>query len=1130
MPPRPRGRRNRADGDDEKITFSTIHRQLDATQAWAATDFITESTIPHQNLSPTNTWVDDVATSTSTSPLAASGANDDDDNNGTLSRPHRLLKATSANDNDGNGSDSKFSFHDFLHRYTMVARPRVANDLGMLFQLLAKLLTACETDEAAWQTVALTACLRRYHSKAPEAKDPTATTTTATSSTTTSGRGSDESVGDGERLIYYATVLMLHEYATNLSTILNDKNNNNNNNREDGPDPTNTTSVATQMATLAHKAATSLVNCTVRVGGTRDLSTLIELMTFRRLQDQATAVMNNGRTDSEGHPKVFRDVLVPCLKSMLSASTNSITNGDGDYGSSGELLDLAIRLAAGLLDDDFSKLKEATEKDSVVLSTMHVTIPHNGRGSNTKAAWQRKLANTVAEILIWDKTSATKHDERFRDAMFEFVALDDNMSTSTIATALTDHSHAHDLIQRMQTTVRKKRQFLNGHSRTKGFMLTSLYQMDKSSITLREIKVAKAGDLYELKRVATKHGDARILKLIAMRSLDPTKSTAFQSLEEIVNGWIDTAKTVPDEDEITPIQLTIQANSLRATLDILKKAAKKGKSGGGGEGSTTTDCDDRPSWVVCLDSRRKMDCVCAVLVAAALETPRLVLNGTQVDIAVPSSSVPSSSFSSENGEKNESETDRKSCSDVINDIIHSREYIPSTVSSTSVDMSTFLREKVQDSTDVVVVSTRDLELDEKVLQGLQDRDITVRVHATERIVSEGKVSLSFASDINNRIKAGQPLSLGVILDCTGSMGDEIEGCKRGALDMIMKFQELAPVSKVNVMGYWDPVNVRSDPQPQSSGYLEANEKNFEVLKDFMHTSLKCQGGGDEPEDIPQALEKYIGDFKAAGLSVDEGVHLVFFIADAGYRRNEQARVEAAVAKMKRMGIIMIICAARRWSSSLDLMRSTCEKAFVGQYGQVNGVGQLSAIAATTTETIRASLFESSDIVSVTASVGSTIDSVRKLVTFQADHDAMKKTEVLAKLPDEMEETEDEEEEVKNIDVDEGDEAVKETGVEMTGASKSSSSTKVFAEKKEIQLTSRDRLYLQLSRLPKLFHDEVFRVFGGKSLQTIAAESIAERLVKDEIPIVALKEAGYPSDFVSLVQSTIAGYGMARVNA
>jgi hypothetical protein len=123
------------------------------------------------------------------------------------------------------------------------------------------------------------------------------------------------------------------------------------------------------------------------------------------------------------------------------------------------------------------------------------------------------------------------------------------------------------------------------------------------------------------------------------------------------------------------------------------------------------------------------------------------------------------------------------------------------------------------------------------------RDITIRVHATDRVKSIENVSLSLSTTVYDRIKAGEALSLGVMLDCTNSMRGAIEGCEKGALSMITTFQGLAPVGSFNFMGYWDPVMNSASPRPKSTGYLTSNKKNMDRLQMFVNTELVCHYGG-----------------------------------------------------------------------------------------------------------------------------------------------------------------------------------------------------------------------------------------------------------------------------------------------
>jgi hypothetical protein len=165
----------------------------------------------------------------------------------------------------------------------------------------------------------------------------------------------------------------------------------------------------------------------------------------------------------------------------------------------------------------------------------------------------------VAEVLIWKRTAVSKRDERFARAAAKLNML-----------PLTAIAQGNVLIQQMQTTVRMKRQLLNNHARTQGFLLTSSYLLDKTSLTLRQLRRAKAGDLHMLTKLARKHRDSRVLDLIAKRNLDPTKATAISWVHDLVQGWVNVRKA-HDDDEVAALELAIQENAV-ATLAKLRSS------------------------------------------------------------------------------------------------------------------------------------------------------------------------------------------------------------------------------------------------------------------------------------------------------------------------------------------------------------------------------------------------------------------------------------------------------------------------------------------------------------------------------------------------------------------------------
>jgi len=346
--------------------------------------------------------------------------------------------------------------------------------------------------------------------------------------------------------------------------------------------------------------------------------------------------------------------------------------------------------------------------------------------------------------------------------------------------------------------------------------------------------------------------------------------------------------------------------------------------------------------------------------------------------------------------------------------------------------------------------------------------------------------------------------LSVVLDCTGSMGCEIEGCKKGAIKTIQTFSSLAPVSKVNFLGYWDPIGSPGDKDPRSTGFLDVKKGGSQVeteIQDFVDTQLPCEGGGDAPEDVPAALETLIADIEASDISSEDCVHFLFVIADAGYRRNEEERMTRLMRKLRDLDIVVIMCPVRRCEGFVTQVRNIFDPA--GQFIKVSNVSDISSIAAIVTESVRASLFQTGTLASITSSIGENLDSLVQLSNFQKD---------LAKLKEVTELTKDAPEECN------GEELMEDTKEEIE---------EVFVSSKTFGLTNVDRMYLQISKLPPVCHRTVDTMYGGNTLQEYIAANIASRFLEQSIPVEELAKSAYPREIVDLVRNTMGGYGRKR---
>ena len=73
----------------------------------------------------------------------------------------------------------------------------------------------------------------------------------------------------------------------------------------------------------------------------------------------------------------------------------------------------------------------------------------------------------------------------------------------------------------------------------------------------------------------------------------------------------------------------------------------------------------------------------------------------------------------------------------------------------------------------------------------------------------------------------------------------------------------------------------------------------------------------------------------------------------------------------------------------------------------------------------------------------------------------------------------------------------------------------------LEVTSRDRLHILLSKLPARFHRAVNEAFGGNSLAEACAKEVATRMVSDKIPLSELKRNGYPPEIIEAVKRHLA---------
>jgi len=731
----------------------------------------------------------------------------------------------------------------------------------------------------------------------------------------------------------------------------------------------------------------------------------------------------------------------------------------------------------------------------------------------------------VAEFLIWQQVPDAAHDARFSAGMQQMEELRAAAGGQSAAsgTCSCDLGEWGSALHRTQTSVRKLKQTLNCAARQQGFQLCSLYNMDPSLVTYDKVCRGKAGDITALGRLTRKAKDVRVLGMIAKRGLASQKAVPAESVQDLISGWKDLAPAgrgagagAGEEDEVEEIvalERAICRQTVVATVAAIRKRRKKGPS----IPREGVKVAQRQKVVMAVDDDTCNN-VAALLTAAALG------GGLEVDVKEAAAEMLEPQGAAAVSDSCESAHVRllmcggREVVDVSSEeallqalnIVITRgpgellSLLPTDSAAESAVVSTeeLLLAEVEaaankeEEVDAMVFSAADVRLDESLLKKITASGSTVHVHtvaALRKADGKGLQTVHLATSIGDRLKAGAPLTVSVMLDCTGSMGSEIEGCKEGALELIQQFNALSEVRAVNFSGYWDEIGSPGDPKPVSTGFVDPRPaRGAAAITQFVKKKLRCCGGGDEPEDIPAAFELLLSDLDrfcdsvtASKGVVTPSVDFLFLIADAGFRNNELARMKRLSAELARRGIVFVLCPTRFHGRSSQATFQTLRDAFEpgGQLIELSNVGQLSDIAATVTGAIKASLFEAGNVVSVTSSVGGTVDALGQLCRLGADVDELKKIKELTAEKVEEEEP-----------------------------------VPVVASKSQFELTARDRTHLQLARLPPICHATVAGVFGGSSLLDMMAMNIARQLIASNLGITDLRAAGgCPAEVIQLVK-------------
>ena len=712
-----------------------------------------------------------------------------------------------------------------------------------------------------------------------------------------------------------------------------------------------------------------------------------------------------------------------------------------------------VESAAQTLDADLALVRNPS--DGTLPSTINTFLPHNDRGSS-KATGHRKLVSCIAELLVWSRTRASG-DGSLAAAVGKLKAL----------SATSDAASVESCLHAVQTSVRRLRKELNSAARSSGFALSNQFLLDPKAISLSLLRRGKAGDLANLQSLARKRpstSSTRILQLLAKRNVDESKANSAESIAALKRAWI----PLPEEgevvvDELRALDVALLEATVRATVAALRKRVVPGA---------------RPLVISSMDSSELNDAA-AVLVAAALNAGLEWTN-------------PSAEVRGGKRLKADSAADPAAAVDVS-------DAAAASAAEVAAPARLFLRGeecKVSSGAGVMKLlntifttprSGRPLALasdaeaaSAKEVQNLIDRHL-----------SPGASLLLFAAtDVKLPEQVLTKLQLdGSSVHC--HIGDEV---------LLRLQREGARVGDVTISLIW-------------SSY---DDLDLHVITPAGHEISYQSRHADGGElDV---------DMNAGGASSNEPVENVFF-GDA------ERGIEAAKGTYK----VVVQNYAYHSKSLEEESANRKDKApvpfkiavrmndHVVEYaGECRGDGKSSNVAVCAFDyrgrvaprpAAAASAFGTSNLVALTTSVGYSIDAVSQLVRVGADTDALDR---VRELTTEVEEQVESAEESTAMPV----AAAAAMDTEMMDTEEASPQATIRAPKAErgaFDVTSRERLYLQLSRLPRRFHREVDAAFGGGSLLEAAAATIARRMDEDGVNISELRKAKYPTELVELVK-------------
>jgi len=809
------------------------------------------------------------------------------------------------------------------------------------------------------------------------------------------------------------------------------------------------------------KACECLARLALPAGGTRDICALVEHLTYDVLNDAGILQVQK----DQGNKRALCQAVLTFVVSMSH-------DGDSKINTPPVLGEL-LKVIAHLLDDDLAIIK-ATEKPPSTTSTVSAESPKSAQKTKTlqstintfilhhdRGTKARKLVQSIAELMIWSQTSSSRTDSKVSSAFAKLCqsSLLASRSSDTSETTSNDDNII-ATVHSLQTSIRRLRQKLNSSSRNQGFSLCSSFLIDPTSITLGMVRCGKEGDVKALMLMASKANNIRITGLISNRFSDPSKAVPITSVRALYNHWI----SLPPKKQDSLIE---EADTKKVDSD-------------------NKDDDDKIIKLKLKIQEATVKATIELLRKKIPAQPSAVTNaksviaslddtidsdGAAILVSAALDSRCTWGVDKENYAKNEES--------------HVSLYIGSelcNVSTLSDVMNllndTFTKTRVSNGNfEDKVATTKDVQ------------------NLIERNVRSGSQLILFAS---TDVQLEQVVLQKLQKDMT-TVHCHINDDWTRRMD-----REKAKVGDITFTLAWDN---------ECDLDLHAICPNGDHIFYSKKTGGGTQGGG------------YLDvDMNAHGESV-EPVENIFF-GDA------EKNIEAAHGKYK--VYVQNFAYHGKKVTKGDPVKWRVRVLKDGENTEINGqcVGtgkgsnatviefEYSGRKALPPEEIGSALV-SSNLVAVTSSVGSTIDSLSELMKLREQHEELNQVRNLVSEV-EKEDTKEDNAPVKC----EGEEGGTKEDNPVTQEENIAEARPLMADRKAFDVTNRDRLYLNLSTLPTCFFMEVNRSFqGGETLLDHTASQLAKRLIKDNINAIELKRAGYQDDLVDLVKEKMKTFGV-----